>query len=85
MRRLMAEHTFFHCERWRLEIRNLEAKVSACTIENFCDINLSNEENWNPKARYTDFLKFNVTNWRTNACDPGGSNFIVLFNPKSTK
>ena len=39
-----AGHTFFHCERWRLERRNLEAKVGACTIENFCDAMLSSEE-----------------------------------------
>ena len=41
-----AKHSFFHCERLRLEIRNLEAKVGACTFENFCDIILSSEINW---------------------------------------
>ena len=36
-----AEHTFFHCGRWRLERMNLETKVGACTIDNFCDVNLT--------------------------------------------
>ena len=40
-----AEYTFFHCERWKLERSNLEAKVGACTIENFCEVILSREEN----------------------------------------
>ena len=42
-----AEHTFFHSERWVLKRRNLEAKVDAFTIENFCNVNLSSEEYWN--------------------------------------
>ena len=41
-----AEHTFFHCETWRLERRKLEAKVDASTIKNLCDVILSNKENW---------------------------------------
>ena len=48
-----AEHTSFHGKRWRLERRNLQAKVDACTIENFCDVILSSEKNWNSKASYT--------------------------------
>ena len=40
-----AEHTFFHCERRKLERRNLEAKVGACTIENFCGGILNNDDN----------------------------------------
>ena len=32
-----AEHTFFHCERWKLERRNLEVKVGVFTIKNFCN------------------------------------------------
>ena len=51
-----AEHTFFYCERWRLERRNLGAKVGACTIENFCDIIQSSEENGNSIACYIESL-----------------------------
>ena len=37
------EHTFFNWARWRLEKRNLEAKVGAFTIGNFCDVIPSSE------------------------------------------
>ena len=40
-----AKYSFFHCERWRLERRNLEAKIDACTIEN-----------WNSMDNYTQAL-----------------------------
>ena len=50
------EHTFFHCERWRLERRNLGVKVDECTIENFYDVILSIEENWNSMASYAEAL-----------------------------
>ena len=32
--------------------RNLEVKVGACTIENFCDMVSRSEENWNNMASY---------------------------------
>ena len=51
-----AEHTFFHCEKWRLETRNLEAKVGACTVEDLCKVILSSEKNWNSVASYTKAL-----------------------------
>ena len=51
-----AEHTFFHCERWRLERMNFEAKVAVCTVENFCDILRNSEENWNTIATDTEAL-----------------------------
>ena len=51
-----AKYTFFHCERWVLERRNLEAKIGACTINNFCDLILSSEENWNSMASYSEVL-----------------------------
>ena len=41
---------------FRLERRNLEAKVSACTVENFCDVILSSKKNWNSMANYTEVL-----------------------------
>ena len=47
-----AQYTFFHCERWRLERWDLEA----CSVENFCNVILSNEENWNGLASYTEAL-----------------------------
>ena len=53
-----AEHTLFHCERWILERRNLEVEVGACTIENFCDVILSSEENWNSMASYAEVSAF---------------------------
>ena len=49
-----AEHTFFHCERWVLEIRNLEETVSVCNIEKFCDMILSKEENSKGMASYAE-------------------------------
>ena len=52
-----AEHTFFHCKRWRLERRNLEAKIGACTIENFRYMILNSEENFNNMARYTEIMQ----------------------------
>ena len=39
-----------------MERRYLEAKVDACTIENFCDIILISKENWNSMASYTEAL-----------------------------
>ena len=51
-----AKHTFFHCERWALERRNLETKVVAVTFESFCDVILNSEQNWNSMASYADFL-----------------------------
>ena len=53
----------FDCEKYGLKKRNLEATVGACTIENFCDIILSSEENWNNKANYSeDLLKSKIFN-----------------------
>ena len=51
-----AEHILFHCERCRLERRNLETNVGACTVENFCDVILSTEENWKGMASHTEAL-----------------------------
>ena len=48
------EHTFFHCDRWRLERRNLDAKFGACTVDNFCDAILSSEENRIGMISYTE-------------------------------
>ena len=31
------EYTFFHCEKWVVENRNLETKFGVVTIENFCE------------------------------------------------
>ena len=45
------EKSFFQCERWRLERRNLEV-----IVENFCDVILSREENWNRMANYNESL-----------------------------
>ena len=46
-----------------MDRRNLEAKVSAYAIKNFCDVILSSEENWNNIASYAEVLlkhkKFN--------------------------
>ena len=39
-----------------MEGRNLEAKVDACTIENFCNVILSSEENWNSMVSYAEGL-----------------------------
>ena len=51
------EYTFFHCVRWRLERRILEAKVGSCTtVQNFCGVILSSEENWNSMTSYTEAL-----------------------------
>ena len=50
------EHTFFHCERRRLEKCNLEAKVGVCAIENYCDDILNIEENLNNMTSYTEAL-----------------------------
>ena len=50
------EHTFFHCERWRWEEKNFEAKVGAYTIENFCDVILNSKENWNSITSFTEAL-----------------------------
>ena len=50
------EYSFFHCERCSLETRNLEAKVGACAIENFCNVILSSEKNWNSMANYIEAL-----------------------------
>ena len=49
-----AEHTFFHCERWSLEKRNLEVKVGICIVEYFCDVILNSENNWNSIDSYTE-------------------------------
>ena len=46
------QYPFFHCERWRLERRNPEAKVSACIIENFCDVILSSRKNWDRMLKF---------------------------------
>ena len=58
------EHSFSHCKRRRLERINLEVKVGVCTVENFCDVILNSEENWNSIASYTEVLlkskKFNA-------------------------
>ena len=51
-----AVHTFFHYEKWRLEKRNLEAKVGTCAIENFCDALLDSNENWNSMESYNESL-----------------------------
>ena len=51
-----AEHTFFHCERWVLKRRNFETKVGEVTIENFCDVILSSDENFNSMATYGEVL-----------------------------
>ena len=51
-----AEHISFHCERWRLKRRNLEAKVGAYTVENICDVILSSEKNWSNLVSYTEAL-----------------------------
>ena len=53
-----AKHPFCHCERWRLkkERNNLEAKIDTCTIESFCDVILSSEENWTSMVSYTEAL-----------------------------
>ena len=50
------KYTFFHCERWKLEKENLEAKVGVFTVENFCDVILNSEENCNSIASYTEAL-----------------------------
>ena len=39
-----------------MERKNLEAKVGACTIENFCHVILSSEENCNSRVRYVEVL-----------------------------
>ena len=44
------------CERWKLERRNPEVKVGACIVENFCDVILSSEKNWNSMASYVKAL-----------------------------
>ena len=41
------DHTFFHCEKEGLGV---------CTIENFCDVIMSSEKNWNSVASYTEAL-----------------------------
>ena len=56
MRDASIEHTFFYCERWRLKRRNHEPKFDAYTIENFCDVMLSIEENWNSMTNYVEAL-----------------------------
>ena len=51
-----AKHTFFHCERWRLERRNLEGKVGICIVEKICEVILSSNEISNSEASYTEAL-----------------------------
>ena len=51
-----AEHTFFRCERWRLKKWNVKVTFCAFTIENFSDVILSIEENWNSLTSYTELL-----------------------------
>ena len=48
MRQLMIDES--------LESRNLKAKGGTCTIQNFYDVILSSEENWNSVASYTEAL-----------------------------
>ena len=50
------EHTFFYCERWNLEKRNLEVKVGICTVESCCDVILNSEDNWNSIASNNEVL-----------------------------
>ena len=38
------------------ERRNFEAKVGACTVDNFCEVILSSKENWNSMTSYTEAL-----------------------------
>ena len=57
---MLSGHGYF-CKylfkRWRLKGRNLKAKAGTCIIENFCDVILSSEENWNNMASYFEALR----------------------------
>ena len=78
-----AEDTFFHCERCVLERRNLEIKVGVVTIENFCNVILSSEENWNNLASYAEVLlktkKFDLN--ERSRMDNYTASRILLRNP----
>ena len=50
------EHTFFHCEKWRLERRNFKATFGVSIVECFYDVILNSEENCYSLTSYTEAL-----------------------------
>ena len=39
-----------------MERKNLKATIGACNMENFCDVILSSEANWNNITHYAEAL-----------------------------
>ena len=51
-----AEHTFFECEKWRVEKLSLQQKVGVVTLENIVDIMLSTADNWKHISVYVEHV-----------------------------
>lgn len=51
-----AQHTFFACEKWKLEREELERKIGKVTPDNIVNTMLMTESNWNLVAQYVELI-----------------------------